>query len=432
MRILVTGASGFIGSNIVTALLTAGHQVVCAVRNIQRTQQQFPQCEIIYCDFNHDIDLGIWQARLHNIDAVINCVGILRQRPDESIEAIHHLTPRALFTACKTAGVRRVIHLSALGADRAAGTDFAVTKNAAEEYLSKMGINSVILRPSLVYGTGSYGGMSLFRALAALPGMIPVIDHGQQAFQPIHVEDLAQAVCVLLSKPGQIGEKLDVVGPEPITFAELLTQLRQWLTFKPAKLLKLPVGLIKVVAKIGDSWGIGPINSTSLRMLFYGNTVAPQEFDKFVQAIGFVPRSFFAALHAIPSYVQDRWHARLYFLNPLLRLSLALLWMGSGIVSLFSHHATSYQLLGQLGVTGVGAKLTLYSAAFLDILLGLLTLLNWRIVVVGSMQFIVVVLYTLICSIKLPFLWLDPFAPLLKNIPLLVATLIMMVLAEQR
>jgi uncharacterized protein YbjT (DUF2867 family) len=431
MRILVTGASGFIGSTIVAALLQAGHQVICGVRDVARATQQFPACEILYCDFNQDVDAAIWRPRLQGIDAVVNCVGILQQRRGESITAIHQLTPCALFDACKAVGVRRVIHLSALGADQAAGTPYALTKQAAENYLTQLDIDSVILRPSLVYGAASHGGTSLFRALAALPGLIPVIGKGEQSFQPIHIEDLAQAICRLLIYPKSLHKKLAAVGPEAINFRQVLQSLRRWLGFKPAKIISIPYWWMKCLAKFGDWFGAGPINSTALAMLHYGNVAPREDFDDFVATIGFTPRGFSTELNTVPSYAQDRWHARLYFFAPLLRVSLGLLWVGSGIVSLLGDRAASYQLLGQLHLLGSIATVILYGAAILDIVLGLLTLLNWKIITVGILQFCIIIFYTLICTINFPAMWLDPFAPLLKNIPILVATLIMLVLAEK-
>ena len=118
MKILVTGATGFIAAQIVSTLSSAGHELYCCVRNIKAAKQRFWFATIIPCDFNKDTTPETWLKRLssHNIEVVINCVGILQGSRKQSIDAIHHDTPTALFTACQQLNINRVIQLSALGA----------------------------------------------------------------------------------------------------------------------------------------------------------------------------------------------------------------------------------------------------------------------------------------------------------------------------
>src|SRR5690349_14786473 len=134
MNILVTGASGFIASQIVTDLLAAGHAVTCCVRNVAYARKLFPNASVIKCDFIHDTHPDIWVARLRNIDVVINCVGILHHPNKKVIWAIHYETPKALFAACVSAQVTRIIQLSALGVETC-DVDYAASKKAADDYL---------------------------------------------------------------------------------------------------------------------------------------------------------------------------------------------------------------------------------------------------------------------------------------------------------
>lgn len=97
MNILVTGATGFIASQIVTDLLAAGHSVTCCVRNMPYAKNLFPTSTILSCDFIHDTTSDHWTKRLENIDVVINCVGIFYHPNKKIIWAIHYDTPRALF-----------------------------------------------------------------------------------------------------------------------------------------------------------------------------------------------------------------------------------------------------------------------------------------------------------------------------------------------
>ncbi|MDH3918400.1 MAG: NAD(P)H-binding protein, partial [Rhodospirillales bacterium] len=184
MRILVTGACGFIGGHITSALIAAGHRVVCCVRDPARARRMFPGQVALACDFNRDTEAACWRPRLEDVDAVINCAGILQSRPGQSIAAIHGKAPKALFDACLAAGVRRVIQISALGAEPQAGTAYALSKHEADLHLLSLPLDGTVVQPSLAYTpAGSYGGTSLFRALAALPWLVPVVGRGDQSFQ---------------------------------------------------------------------------------------------------------------------------------------------------------------------------------------------------------------------------------------------------------
>ena len=132
------------------------------------------------------------------------------------------------------------------------------------------------------------------------------------------------------------------------------------------------------------------------------------------------------------SSVQDRWHARLYFLRPLLRLSIAFIWIFTGIVSLVTAQSHGFDLLTQAGISKSLQPSLLYGASAIDLLLGFFTLINYRIQLVGGLQCFFIVAFTLTISCGLPSYWLHPFAPVAKNIPLLVATLAMMALDKQR
>lgn len=418
MRVLVAGANGFIGAHVAAALREAGHDVVPATRR--------PMAGGVAVDFNADTDPAIWAPRLAGIDAVVNCVGVLQDGGGQSSDAIHHRAPQALFAACAAAGVRRVIHVSAISADPQAGTDYADSKRRGEDALRATALDWVVLRPSLVYAAGSYGGTSLLRGLAGLPLVTPLAGDGAQPFSPIHAEDLARAVRVLLERPGPLRLTLEPVGPERLTMAEILAALRSWLGFAPARPLRLPLGLVRAACRLGDLTGAGPLRSTSLAQLQHGNAAPAAPF---VAAIGFTPRRFADALAGRPAQVQDRWHARLYFVRPLLTAALALLWLVSGLVGLGVPASTTAALLGL--PAGVAGGLGI-AASLLDLAIAAAVASGRHAARVGTVQIAVVLGYTIVLTLAAPALWLDPFGPLLKNLPTLAAVLAWMAMGEDR
>jgi uncharacterized protein YbjT (DUF2867 family) len=428
VNVLLAGANGFIGRYLLARLIEAGHRVVPAVRRPAETDPLLPAPASIAVDFNRDVRTEDWTPRLAGIEAVINCAGILQGRPGQSIAAIHTAAPKALFAACEEAGIKRVIQISAISAEEAAGTAYAATKRDADDFLAETSLDWVVLRPSLVYAEGAYGGTALFRALAAVPFAIPMIGRGDYLFQPIHVDDLCATVLRILDRPSITQIVVDPVGPETLTLRQIIIDLRRWLGFSPARILEIPTGLVRVVARLGDALG-GPINTTALRQLEFGNVGNP---DAFVEAIGIAPRRWSDALLARPSQAQDRWHAQLYFLRPLLRWTLALMWLASGAIGLLQPASITAPIFAAFGLSGAVASVIASAGCLLDIAIGALLLARRATGTIAALQLAVVVAYTAGLTFALPSLWADPFGPLLKNLPIMVAILILATIERDR
>jgi uncharacterized protein YbjT (DUF2867 family) len=426
MRVFITGANGFIGGYLTAALLQAGHELVAGVRRPEAFRRRFPQVEAVDVDFTRDQDAGEWKDRLQGIDAVINCAGILHGR---EMQAVHVAGPKAMFQGAALAGVGKLVHISAISADREAGTAYASSKNEADEHLQSLDIDWTILRPSLVYASGAYGGTALLRALAALPLAIPLAGKGDQPFQPIHCDDVARTVIQALNDPRLSRQVIDAVGPETLTLADILLALRGWLGLSPVPTLKMPMPLINLVASLGGLLGSGPVNPTSVRQLVYGNVGNPETFQA---AVGWRPRSFTEGLGNSPAQTQDLWHARAYFLAPLLKYVLALLWLGSGIVGLISGGGATGELFEALHLPSAWVAPATVGTSVLDIAIGVLLLSGRRIGALCLLQFMVVLAYTGILTLGSPELWLDPFGALLKNIPILALILVYAAIGRSR
>ncbi len=428
MRILITGASGFIGSHLTQALLDKGHEVLACVRSPEEVLTRWPQVTAIKADFTTDHSVADWIPQLESVDVAINAVGIIRESGAQTFDALHTQAPTALFQACESAGVKRVIQISALGADESAISHYHRSKLSADRYLRESSLDWAILMPSIVYGPGAKS-MALFKAIAALP-FVPLIDAGDQQIQPIYISDMTKAVVELVDFPSPLRADIEMVGPAPITMKYLYSKLRNWLGLGKARFFSIPYRLALYSARWVGLLGQTPITDEAVQMLRNGNT---SEVEPFVSRFGYKPKSVETVLTTTPAQQADRWHAGLYFLAPSLRIAIAFVWLLTGFVSAFIFPVEqSYAMLAQAGIVGIWQPIMLYCAAATDLALGVATLFSFRLHLVVLLQVSVISLYSVIITLWLPEHWIHPFGALSKNLPLVVATLIMLVMEGRK
>lgn len=423
MRILVLGAGGFIGRHIVTELLAGGHVPVGAVRRVSDFANAFPGVAAVSVDLARDLAPADWLARLKDIDVVVNAAGVLS---GADMETVHVSAPRALYEACAVAGVKRVVLISAISARPDVATDYARTKLAGEKLLQDGSLDWTILRPSLIVAKGSYGGTSLLRGLAGLPLFTPLAGDGHYSFSPLHAQDLARAVRIVCAESRFSRRVLEPVGPETLSLRDLLARYRQWLGFPQVPFLSIPMGVMQGLARLGDRMGRGPISSNSLAQLIAGNE---GDGKRFAEEVGFTPRSLGAMMAAEPAEVQDRWHARLFFLEPLLKFALVVMWLVSGLVGFFSGMPLVQEVFAALGLSQSFAMPVVILTCLLDLAIAVLILSGRK---ATMLQLIVIAGYTLVLSFAKPLLWLEPLGPLLKNLPIVAAVLCYGALRNQR
>jgi uncharacterized protein YbjT (DUF2867 family) len=433
-RILVTGASGFIGRHLVAALRAAGHEVVGAARNPAAARRLIPDIEWRRVDFNRALTPADWVPTLTGIGAVVNCAGVLQSSRGNDIRRVHALAPIALFQAAEAAGIRRVVQVSALGADAAAGTAYAASKQRADDFLAASALDWVVLRPSLVYARDSYGGTALLRALAALPWIVPLPGDGRQAFQPIHMADLAAIVAGLLAPDAPNRTRLVAAGPEPLSLRQLLAGYRRWLGLGEARFLPVPMALVRLLARLADGlrWigGTGALCSTAVAQLEYGNVAVAEPR---IAAMGIRPRRFADVLAAERAGVAERWHARLYFLRPALRWSLGLFWLWTGLATAFLFpRAGSEALMAEAGIPTPLFGATLWLGFAFDIAIGVALLLRWRVRPAAALAISASIAYLALLSLTMGALWLHPLGALGKLVPLIVAMAVMAAIEDDR
>jgi uncharacterized protein YbjT (DUF2867 family) len=428
MRILLTGASGFIGQHLLRTLLAEGHQVVCAVRKVKASAD--PRLAFIHADFTKDTDKSVWLARLNGVDAVINAVGIFRESGAQTFARLHTEAPRALFAACaESHEVQMVIQVSALGADREAETRYHLSKKAADDYLASLPLRAYIVQPSLVYGKGG-ASARVFKALASLPFVLR-FGSAPQLVQPIHIDDLVAAIAGLLKHKLPLGGegtslRVPLVGAQALSFTDYLGALRGAMGMGKMRVLRLPAGVARLLAKAGRWLPGGVLDEDALRMLDRGNTADPAMTTLL---IGRPPRP-------IADFITDpdaeRTRAKLEWLLPTLRWSIAAVWIATAIVSygLYPPQA-SYELLARTGIPAALRPLMLYGAATFDLLLGLGILFLPRRRWLWLAQLALIGFYTVVIAFRLPEFLLHPYGPLTKNLPMLAAIWLLYQLEEK-
>jgi uncharacterized protein YbjT (DUF2867 family) len=323
MRVLVTGAYGLIGSACLARLHAAGHEVIGAGRSVGPARRRLPYAQWIVADFTRLNDGAAWEPLLQDIDAVVNCVGVLQDSLRDRVERVQLTGTKALFDGCVRAGVKRVMHVSAIGAAADGPSLFSRTKAAAEAHLATLPLDWLILRPALVLGSGVYGGTAMLRGIAAFPGFVPIVG-GDARIQVIGLDDVAETVVHALAPeaPGRVA--WDVAHPDVHTLGGIVTAIRAWQGFPPRPVLPLPDAVGRTVAMLADVAGwLGwrsPVRSTSLAQLTAGVVGDPAPW---MAATGIAPKSLEQILAARPASVQDRWFARLYLLKPIAIVGLA-------------------------------------------------------------------------------------------------------------
>lgn len=424
MNILLTGATGFIGSHILTKLLDAGYEVVAAIRYAANLPMEQDRLHHVSCDFERDISITVWEPRLKDIDIVINAVGIITENRHQTFDNLHTQTPIALFHAAEKVGIKKVIQISALGAAEDTNSLYFKSKHAADRSLQNLSIGSVIIRPSIVIGKGG-ASTALFSAMAILP-MTPLIGKGDQVIQPVSIDDLSEAVLRVITRWPKQSTIINAVGPDVITMKTLYTHFRHWLVAGKAQYIEIPKVFMHWVAGINQYLKFGPLTPETLAMLETGNTA---DSKAFASVLGRQANSLQDTLAMHPTTRADRQAAGLFFLSPVLSLSLAFLWLLTAWVSAFVYPVQdSYALLDAVGIGQALQPLALYGAALLDGLIGLAFLLNYKIKPVALLSFALIAFYTIVITVALPEYWWHPYGPLSKNIPIMVATLMVIAL----
>lgn len=432
MRVLVIGAGGFIGSAVTARLAADGHSVVAACRAARRpTGLTLDRVAVVRVDVARNTAPDDWLPHLDGIDAVVNCAGVLQDSPGESASAVHVDGVAALAQACERAGVRRIVHLSAVGVDLETPSEFSRTKLRGDQAIMARDLDWVILRPSVVVGRGAYGASALLRGLAALP-VAPVVPQ-TAPLQVIQLDDLVEAIIFFLRSDAPAGVAVDAVGPRQWSFRELVRLFRRWLRWPPAREVELPAWAMQALYRLGDfaallGWRT-PLRSTAGREIARG---AIGDGTKFMQLTGIVPRDLEGTLAREAAPVQERWFAALYILKPLVFAVLALFWISTGVIALGPGWVDGMAVLREGNVDESTASLVIVAGALADIVIGVAIAVR-PLARYGLIAALVIsVTYAIIGTVLVPRLWTDPLGPMLKIWPVMVLNVVALAIRDAR
>jgi NADH dehydrogenase len=223
-RVLVLGGTGFVGRHVCEQLARLGWPITVPTRRAVNAAsvQSLPGLTVIEASVHNEADL----ARLMpGHDAVVNLVAVLHGS-EERFESVHVDLPGKIASAMKKAGVQRLVHVSALGADPQGPSMYQRSKARGETLLQGAGLQLTVLRPSVVFGAEDKF-LNLFADLQAVVPFMPLAGSGTR-FQPVWVTDVARAIVTCLQKPDTMGQTFELCGPQVMTLGELVQQAGQW------------------------------------------------------------------------------------------------------------------------------------------------------------------------------------------------------------
>jgi uncharacterized protein YbjT (DUF2867 family) len=231
-HICILGGGGFVGSNLVSQLARQGHHVTVPTRRRQRIKDLLvlPTVEVVEADIHDPATLN---RLVSEQDAVINLVGILHGSR-KAFEHAHVELPAKAMAACHNHGVKRFLHMSALGADPDSKSLYQRTKGEGEKRVLAAGkhLEVTVFRPSVIFGPGD-SFLNLFADLLKLAPVVPLAN-GQARFQPVHVADVARAFERALGDSATFGEAYNLCGPQAYSLQELVEIVARTLGLKRA------------------------------------------------------------------------------------------------------------------------------------------------------------------------------------------------------
>ena len=269
MNIAVTGGTGFVGGRVVDEILRRGHEPVLLARDADATRSRFNRP--VRTVPGSISDVSSIESAVRGCDAVIHLAGIINESEGVSFDEVHRQGPENVVAAMRKAGVRRLLHMSAMGSSADAPSEYGRTKAAGEEAVRRSGLDATIFRPSIIFGPGDGFVTLLAKIVRSNPGFIPVIGRGTVRFMPVSVREVARIFGDALERPETAGKTFDVGGPEMLTLNDIYREVAGAVG-KPTKpIVHLPLWWGRLLATAMAVLPSPPLTRDQLRSLTRDN-----------------------------------------------------------------------------------------------------------------------------------------------------------------
>jgi len=298
VKILITGATGFVGNALVRQLVDKGHGVRAMVGRSNSSRAtalaRMERVERVESTFDRPDRL---REAMRETEAVIHLIGIIAPTRSRTYSQAHVQTTRLLLEAARQEGVRRFVHMSALGTRPEAISRYHQTKWEAEELVRRSGLDYTIFRPSIIYGPGDQFVNTLAKLIQRFP-WVPVLGSGRGRMQPLGVDEVAFCFERCLEEVRSHGMTFDLGGPEALSLRQVFETIEDVLG-RPRRQFRIPAGLLWPLA-LGCEWIMGgllnyppPLTRDQLAMLEESNT---GDIQPAREILGLEPRSFRAGI----------------------------------------------------------------------------------------------------------------------------------------
>ena len=284
MRVLVTGATGFLGRQVVPELQQCRHQVRCLVHTPARERVFEPRSVDVH--YGNVLDPDTLAAAFSDVEAVVHLVGIIRRRKGAAYDQINRQGVANVAAAAKGSGVKHFVLISALGAAEDRSYPYLHSKWLGERAVVSSGLPYTIIRPSIMFGAGDEFLNNLAGVVRVCP-LAPVAGPGRNRLQPIAVEDMARCIALAVDREDLKGKTIEVGGPKQLSYNEIVTIVARTLGRRSLR-VHVPVWIMSILAAAAQGiMSRPPVTTDQLRMLAIRNVAEPDVVEK---TFAFTPR----------------------------------------------------------------------------------------------------------------------------------------------
>ena len=286
MRILISGATGFVGRAVVRKLLDSGHEIVILQRPNSKHSLESGGRVIVY---RANLERPLETDDLCG-DAIINLCGIIREFPLRGISfyKTHFLVNKHLVDFASKNKIKRFILMSALGVYSNPRTAYQDTKYQAEQYLHDSSLNWTIFRPSLIFGPDGEFIKMLVKMIKQVP-LVPVVGDGKYLLQPVWIDDVALGFCKSISDPRTYGMTYEFGGPEVLNYNQILDIIGASLGRRKVRKIHFPVAFLRPFAAVLGRFRQFPLTNDQITMLLDSNFT---EDKTYFETFGLTPKTF--------------------------------------------------------------------------------------------------------------------------------------------